>query len=97
MALADFGDRNKLTTKTIKYGSDGRIVIQVERHKSKETKLIIKTGGSNPNEVIMIEPGEGYEDMEKDVSKGWEASIYIDEKQIDKETARRKTGLSKIR
>jgi hypothetical protein len=96
-ACAGIRPADYLTTKSIKYGANAEIVIQVQQHPEQEIELVfIKQANWHPSRVT-IPAGNGVYRMNKRVRKGWSAAIYANGNEIDRETATKKTGLGRIR
>jgi hypothetical protein len=96
-ACADIRPEDYLTTKSIKYGANAEIVIQVRQHPEQEIELVfIKQFHWNPSRIT-IPAGNGFYRLNKRVSRGWSATILANGNTIDHETATKKTGLGRIR
>lgn len=93
---ADTRLEDYLTTKSVKYGKNAEIVIQVKQHPENEIELLFVSQAGVDPEVIKIPAGNGYFKANKPVDKGWSAEIRANNIRIDRETARRKTGKGRI-
>ena len=96
-ACADIRAADYLTTKSVKYGANSEIIIQVKQHPEQEIEMVvIKRSGWHPSKVT-IPAGNGFYRINKRVSRGWSVAIFTDKGiQIDMETATKKTGLGRI-
>jgi len=95
-ACADIRPADYLTTKSVKYGANAEIIIQVRQHPEQEIELVfIKQANWHPSKIT-IPAGNGFYRLNKRVQRGWSATIYANGNTIDRETATRKTGLGRI-
>ena len=96
-ACADIRPADYLTTKSVKYGANAEIIIQVRQHPEQEIELVfIKQSNWHPSRIT-IPAGTGVYRMNKRVNRGWSATIHVNGNTIDHETATKKTGLGRIR
>lgn len=96
-ACADIRPADYLTTKSVKYGANAEIIIQVRQHPEQEIELVfIKQSNWHPSRIT-IPAGNGVYRMTKRVNRGWSATIHVNGNTIDHETATKKTGLGRIR
>jgi hypothetical protein len=96
-ACADIRSADYLTTKTVRYGANSEIIIQVKQHPEQEIEMVVIRGKNWPPSRVTIPSGNGFHRINQRVSRGWSVAIFTETgNQIDYETAMRKTGLGRI-
>jgi hypothetical protein len=73
------------------------ITVTVIQHKSGEFKLKVETGDPRRVYEVSIPAGNGVIKRDYQVLNNWKTTLYANGRQIDQETAMRKTGRSGAR
>ncbi len=82
-----------LSTRSTKYGTPGEIEITVIPDSKKEMVVFFDNGRDRNPREIKISAGKEAKRMRLATYKGWSVTLTVDGKQLDRETAMRKTGM----
>lgn len=82
-----------LSTRSIKYGRGATIEVTIVQHPEKEMQLEYDNGRDRQPRKYSIPAGNGKVTMSLKCWNGWRATLNVDGRMVDQETAMRKTGM----
>jgi len=82
-----------LSTRSTKYGRGATIEVTIVQHPEKEMQLEYDNGRDWQPRKYSVPAGNGKVTMSLQCWNGWRATLSVDGRMVDQETATRKTGM----
>jgi len=82
-----------LSTRSIKYGRGATIEVTIIQHPDQEMLLEYDNGKDEPIRKYAIPAGTSKVTMSLQCWNGWKATLVVNGRMVDQETATRKTGM----